>query len=111
MYADESLAVIVDERDEVGFLLGVHFGVATGVEKDRIEVVQVLGVVFQLLLGEHFGVGAKRGVPEAGLFAQALDGGHGVGDGFVTIAFFFAKNQQMFFRRRLRYAEMADGEA
>ena len=51
--ADEALAVIVDEGEEVGLLLVVHFERAAGVEQDGVEIVQVFRIVFQLLLGER----------------------------------------------------------
>ncbi len=53
----------------------VHLKFAAREEKDRIEIVKVLGVEFESLLGERFRVGADRGVPQPGLLAQALDRG------------------------------------
>src|SRR6266568_1109094 len=106
--ANESLAIIMDERNEVGFLLGVHFKIAPSVEKHSIEIVQVLCVEFQFLLGESFRVGAKGGVPEASLFSQTLNRCHGVRDRFVAVSFFFANDQEMFLQSsRLRPAQIA----
>ena len=44
--ADESLAVVADERQQVGFLRVVHVQVAVGEEDDGVEIVQVLGAHF-----------------------------------------------------------------
>src|SRR5579864_8442648 len=51
VHANESLAIVVDERQEIGLLLGIHLEVAPGKEKYGVEIVQVFFVVFQLLLG------------------------------------------------------------
>ena len=72
VHSDESLAIVVDERNKIGLLPSIHLEVATGKEKYGIEIVQILGVVFQLLLGQRFGVGAQGGVPESSLLAQTL---------------------------------------
>ena len=45
-----------------------------------------------------FGVGADNGIPETGLAAQALDGRHGVGNGFMPIALLFADHEQFLAR-------------
>ena len=97
--ADEAFAVVMDEGQEVGLLAGVHLERAAGVEDDRVEVVQILRVVFELLLRERLGVGADHRVPQAGLFAEALDRDHRVRHGFVSIALFFADHQQALARR------------
>ena len=97
--ADEAFAVVMDEGQEVGLLLVVHFQRAAGIEQHRVEIVQVFGVVLELLLGQRLGVGADHGVPQAGLAAQALDGRHGVRHGFVPVALLFADHQQLLARR------------
>src|SRR5689334_283962 len=51
VHANESLAIVVDERQEISFLLGVHLEVAPSKEQYGVKIVQVLRVVFQLLLG------------------------------------------------------------
>src|SRR2546422_40558 len=92
--ADETFAVVMDEGQEVGLLAGVHLERAAGVEDDRVEVVQILRVVFELPLRERLGVRADHRVPQAGLFAEALDRDHRVRHGFVSVALFFSDHQQ-----------------
>jgi hypothetical protein len=89
----------MDEGQEVGLLAGIHLERATGVKEDRVEVVQVLRVVFELLLREGLGVGADHRVPQAGLLAEALDRDHRVRHGCVPIALFLADHQQALARR------------
>ncbi len=93
--ADETLAIVMNKGQEVGFLLVVHFKIAAGEEKHGIEVIKILGVVLQLLLGQGLGVGAKCGVPQAGLPSHALDRGHGMRHGLVPVSFFFSNHQQV----------------
>ena len=80
------------------FCCVVHLEVASGKKQDGVEVVQVPGVIFELLLGQDFGVGAERGFPCPALFPKALDGGHGVGDGFVAVSLFLADDEEMLLR-------------
>ena len=94
--SDESLPVVMDETHEVGFFLIVHLERASGIEEHRVEIVQVFGVVFQLLLGQSFGVGANGGVPKPRFAAQTLDGGQGMRNRFVPVAFFFSNSEQPF---------------
>jgi hypothetical protein len=61
--ADEPFAVVMDKRQEVGLLAGVHLEPAAGVEDDRVEVIEILRVVFELLLRQRLGVGADDRVP------------------------------------------------
>jgi len=98
VYADEAFAVVVDKRQEVGLLFGRHFERSAGIKHDGIEIIQILGVVFQLFLGEHFRIGANGGVPQSALATQALNGRHGVGVGLVAVAFFLAQHQHAFSR-------------
>ena len=98
MDTDEAFSVVVNEGEEVGFLLGVHFKVAAGEEQDGIEIVQIFRVEFQFLFGERFGVGADGGVPEARVMSKALDGGESVRDGFVAVAFLLADSEELFAR-------------
>ena len=95
----------MNERQEVGFLLVVHLKLAAGEEKHGVEVVQVLGVVLQLLLGQRLGVGAEGGVPQAGLPSQALDRGHGVRHRLVPIALLLANHQEVFLLRAGRLGQ------
>src|ERR1700686_3474580 len=114
MDSDESLAIVMDERNEVGLLLSVHFKVSPGVEKYGVEIVQVLCVVFQLLLSESLGVGAQGRFPESSLTSQALDRSHCVGNRLVPVTLFFPDDQEMLFRRRhwrLRGAQTTEGHA
>ena len=53
MDADEAFAVVVNEREEIGLLLVVHLERAARIEEHRIEIVQVLGIEFKLLLRER----------------------------------------------------------
>ena len=103
--ADETLAIVMNERQEVGFLLRVHFKIAAGKEKHGIEVIKILGVVLQLLFGQGLGVGAERGVPQAGLPSQALDRGHGMGHRLVPVSFFFSNHQQVLLLRAGRLGQ------
>ena len=109
MDADETFAIVMNEGQEVGFLLVVHFKVAAGEEQHGVEVIKILGVVLQLLLGQGLGVGAESGVPQAGLPSQALNGGHGVRHGLVPVSFFLSNHQQVLLlrARRLGQAERA----
>ena len=61
--ANQSLSVVMDEGEEVGLLLRIHFRVSAGKHKDCVEIVQILGVEFEFLLGQGFGVGADGRIP------------------------------------------------
>jgi hypothetical protein len=39
--ADESLSVVMNEGQEIGFLLIVHFERAAGVEQDGVKIIQI----------------------------------------------------------------------
>ena len=105
MDADETFAIVMNERQEVGLLLGVHFKIAAGKEKHGIEVVKILGVVLELLLGQGLGVGAERGIPQAGLPSQALNRGHGVRYRLVPVSFFFSNHQEVLLLRAGRLGQ------
>ncbi len=98
MHADEALAIVVHEGEQSGLLFRVHLEIAAGVEEHGVEVIQIFGVVFELQFCEDLGVGSNGGCPEAGLAAQAFNGGHGVGYRFMAVAFFFAEHQKMLHR-------------
>jgi hypothetical protein len=68
--------------------LRIHIQLPTGKEEHRVEIVQGLGVEFELLLGQHFGIGANRCIPQAGFFAQTFNRGHGMRYRLVTVSFF-----------------------
>ena len=84
---------------KIGFLLIVHFERAAGVEEHGVEIVQVFGVVLELLFGERFGVGADGGVPQSGFTAQSFNGCQRVRDRFMAVAFFFADGEQVLLGR------------
>src|SRR6476469_2027751 len=98
--ADESLSVIVDERQEVGFLLVVHLERAASKEEHGIEVSQVLGIVFELFLCQWLSIGADGCVPKMRLATQTLDSRQCVRDSFMPVALLLADREQLFSRRR-----------
>ena len=55
-------------------LLVVHRQFARGVEDDRVEIVEVLGVAFELFLRDELRVRADIRVPQTGFFAPAFEG-------------------------------------
>src|ERR1700677_2580367 len=85
----------MNKGEEVGLLLRVHLQVAAGKHQDRVKVIQILGVVFEFLLGQHFCVGADGRVPQAGLLAEMLDNRHGMRDRLMAIALFLTQNKQV----------------
>ena len=100
MHTNKTLAVVVDERDEIGLLLGVHFRIASGEEKHGVEIVQVLGVVFQLSLGRALQCRCEAWCSTDRSLAQALNRSHGMGNCLVPVAFLLANYQEML--RRVR---------
>ena len=93
--ADEALAVVADERQQVGLLRVVHVQVAVGEEDDGIKGIQVLGAPFQRLLGDGRAVGPEKGVPLPRASPQVIERGHGGGDRIVLIALALADEQQV----------------
>ena len=99
MDADESLSIVVNEGEQIRLLLVVHLERAAGVEEDGIEVVQVLGIVLELLLRQGLGVGANLRVPEPAFPAHPFDGRERVGDGLVSVPLLLADREQLLLRR------------
>ena len=94
--ADKALGVVVDEGEEVGFLLGVHVQLASGAgEDDQVKIVQILSVVLKIFLGQQFGVGAEYRVPQAGFFAHVVDRDHGRGYRVMLEALGLADDQDV----------------
>ncbi len=108
--ADEAFAVFLDERHHVGLLAVVHveFGGGAG-EDDQVEVVEVLGVVAELLFGEELGVRAQHGVPQAALLAHLEDGVHGRGNGVVLEALGLPDDEDVLEVNRLGVRRGRDG--
>ena len=74
----------------------IHVQLAGGAGKDqKVEIIQVLGVVFQFFFGQQLGVGAQGGVPQPAFLAHVVDGGHGGRDGVVLQAFGLRDHQHM----------------
>ena len=96
--ADEAFALVVDDGEEVLFLLvgEVEFAGCAG-EDDGVEFVEIFPVGAEFAFGEELGVGAYVGVPEAGIAAHFPDGAHGVGDGIVLEAFGLADDEDALF--------------
>ncbi len=99
MDADEALAVLPDEGQQRGLLLVVHVELAAGEEDDRVEVIEILRVAIQVLLGDELRVAPQICVPEAALPAQFPQDPHGIGDGVMLKALDGADHQQLFLRR------------
>ena len=99
MDTNEAFALLMDEREKVGLLLGIHVEGAAGVEHHGVKVVQVFRVVLEFLAGKRLGVGPERGVPQPRLLAEPFDGRHRVTDGFVAISSFAADEQEALARR------------
>jgi hypothetical protein len=91
-------------KDRKSASLVVHFKVAAGEEQHGIEVIKIPGVVLQLLLGQSLGVGAERGVPQAGLLPMCSMVA-GVGHGLVPVSFFFSNHQEVLFLRAGRLGQ------
>src|SRR5688500_17012885 len=68
VHADEALAVLLNKRQKSGLLLVIHLQLAGGVEKDRIEIIQILAVAClrEIHLGDQLSISADKGVPEPG---------------------------------------------
>jgi hypothetical protein len=86
---DEALAMVMDELQEIGLLLGVGWDLAVAKEKDGVHVGEA-GTAARRLSGRHqrvvrndVGIGAYPGVVETGFVADALDCCESVSDGFV----------------------------
>src|SRR5437868_13915342 len=98
MRRHEALAVVSDERQQIGTLRGREIDLADAEEKNRIEVVEITDV--ELLAGRDTGSSGKRdrplgdelrirsddGVVRARLVAETLDDRDRVRDGIVLIA-------------------------
>src|SRR5580704_5900499 len=110
VHADKPFSIVMDERNKSGLLLRVHLQSATGVEKYGVKIIQILGVVLEFFLCQHFGVGTDRCGPQSTFAPQTLERSHGVGNGFVPVAFFLADDQEMLLWRgyRLRIATVAE---
>ena len=110
--ADEAFAIFLDEGDEGGFLFVVKVKLAGGHEEDGVEVIEVLRVAGELLLGGELGVRLDVGVPIAGVVAEAQNVGHAFGGGVVLEAFGLAnaENFLAFGRRRSLRVEAGGGE-
>ncbi len=95
MDSNETLAVVVNERQEVFLLLIVHVQLAGRVEQHRVEMIQVLGIAGgNLLLGQELSVGSDVRFIEPGFAAQSLDGRKGVRYRVVLESFYLADRQQ-----------------
>ena len=92
--ADESLAVIVHEADEVSLLLIVHFQRAAGIKDHRVEVVQAFRVVLQFRLGQRFGVRVNNGVPRSRLPPEPLNRDHRVGHRFMPVSLLLSNDKE-----------------
>ena len=87
MAGDKAFAVVMNKRQQVGFLLvGDIPGPFSHIE-DGIEVIKISYVVAgDRLLGEQVHIGADHRDPGAGLTAQPLDGCQGMRSRVVMIA-------------------------
>ena len=94
--ADEPFPVVVHEGQEVGLLLVVHFQGAAGIEEHGVEVIQRLGVVFQLRLRQRFGVRADYRIPQSRFAPESLDCDHRMRHGLMPIAFLFPDHEESF---------------
>jgi hypothetical protein len=90
MHAHEPLAIVMNERKKISFLLRIHLQVAARQAEHGIEVIRALGIEFELLLRQYFRVGAYRRVPKSSLLAKPFDHRHGVRHRLVPIAFFLS---------------------
>jgi hypothetical protein len=90
--ADKAFSIVVNERQKRSSLLLVHFQFAAGIEEHGVKIIQILGVVLQFFLRQHFGVRSDGRSPQSRLPTQSLDGSDGVGNSFVPIAFFFSED-------------------
>ena len=110
--AQEAFSILLHEGEQGGLLFVAQIQLAGGIEHHGIEIIQIFGIIVQLLFRDQLRIGAQIGVPKAALLAQLFDGGHGVRDGIVLEAFDFADEEQLLFRRvlGLRGGANAEGE-
>src|SRR3954466_9255727 len=65
MNADETFAVVPDERDHVFLLAVVHVQLAGGAHKYQgIEVIEILRVSAEILFRDQFRIGAQSSFPK-----------------------------------------------
>ena len=95
MDADEALAVVADERQQVGLLRVVHIQVAVGEEDHGVKGIQILGTPLEGLLGDGRAVGPEIGIPSPRASPQVVERDHGGGDRLVLIALALADEQQV----------------
>ena len=95
MDADKALAVIANERQQVGLLRVVHVEIAVGEKHHGVKGIQVLGAPFQRLLGDVRAVGPEKGVPPPRASPQVIERRHGGGDRIVLIALALADEEQV----------------
>ena len=95
--AYKALAVILDERHHVLLLAVVQVKLAGGAHKNQhVKIIQILRVSFEVLLGDQFGVGAQRRIPETALVAHVVDGGHSVRNRIVLEPLGLSNHQDVF---------------
>ena len=58
MDADKAPSIVMNEREEIRFLLRIHREIASREKDHRIEIIEILCVVLQFFLGKSFGIGA-----------------------------------------------------
>src|SRR5437667_5676049 len=115
MRRHESLAVVSDERQQVGALRGCEIDLADAEEEDRVEVVEIAYVELlagrdpgprwkrDRLLRDQLRIGPDERVVRARLAAEALDDRDGVRDGIVLIAVAnVGPGEHVLFRGKLR---------
>ena len=96
--ADKTFAVFFDERQDVFLLTVVEVHLARGAHKNQgVEVIEVLRVsVSQVFLGEEFGVGAQRDIPQRALVAHVVDRDHRIRNRIVLPSLRLTDDEQMF---------------
>src|SRR5579864_5426353 len=109
MNTDKSFAVVLDERHHVFLLAVIEVQFAGSAhEYQSIEVIEILGVSLQTLLGDEFGVSTQRGLPQTALATHVVDGDHARGNRVMLEALGLADQQNvlkvnlLFVRRRER---------
>src|SRR5258708_36298003 len=96
MNANESFSILAYERQKILLLLLIHIQLARGVKEDRIEIIQILGVATQLLLGDELRVGFDVRVVDTRLSPHPFNGRQGVRNRIVLEALDRADCEKLF---------------